>query len=85
MEGRRAAKTLRGVLPPYAKAKGNIMKWTVPIVISLLCAACSSMGGDAASAQARADRNRCEALRSYQPFYPGECAETTGGALHRTR
>jgi len=85
MEGRRAAKTLRGALPPYAKVKGNTMKWTVPIVISLLCAACSSMDGDAASAQARADRNRCEALRSYQPFYPGECTETTGSAVHRTR
>lgn len=59
------------------------MNWSLPIAITLLCAACANM--DSGSAEDRAARNRCEALRSYQPFYPGECGETSGGAQHRTR
>jgi hypothetical protein len=54
------------------------MKPSVLIAITLLCAGCANMNSP--SAQDQAARNRCEALRSYEPYYPGGCGETSGGA-----
>jgi hypothetical protein len=49
------------------------MKWNVIMLTTLLCAACANPGmGDQND---RAARNRCEALRSYQPYWPNECGE----------
>ncbi|RZI44817.1 hypothetical protein EGT07_05260 [Herbaspirillum sp. HC18] len=40
-------------------------------VMSLLLAGCSSM--DDMSAEDRAQKNLCEAMRSYRPYYPDDC------------
>jgi hypothetical protein len=45
-----------------------------------LLASCASPGVPTADAEQRAARNRCESMRSYRPYYPGECGEGPGGA-----
>lgn len=49
------------------------MKNASVILLSLLCAACSGMGTDGATARQQSSRNLCEAMRSYQPYRPGDC------------
>jgi hypothetical protein len=51
------------------------MRRIAPILIAILCASCA--GIDVGSPEQRAARNRCEALRSYQPYRPSECASPT--------
>jgi hypothetical protein len=59
---------------------------TIAIVLATgLLAACSSFGAGSSSPEERAARNRCEALRSYQPFYPNQCGELSGSAPNRYR
>ncbi|MFS0757896.1 hypothetical protein ABC383_24835 [Noviherbaspirillum sp. 1P10PC] len=43
------------------------------ILLSLSCVACSGMRTDGAAAQEQSSRNLCEAMRSYQPYRPGDC------------
>jgi len=45
-----------------------------------LLASCATRGVPDAEAEQRAARNRCESMRSYRPYYPGECGETPGDA-----
>jgi hypothetical protein len=53
----------------------------LPIVfVMALLASCATRGVPDAEAEQRAARNRCESMRSYRPYYPGECGETPGDA-----
>lgn len=49
------------------------MKNASVILLSLLCAACSGMGMGGSAPQQQSTRNLCEAMRSYQPYRPGDC------------
>lgn len=49
------------------------MKNASVILLSLLCAACSGMGMGGSAPQQQSSRNLCEAMRSYQPYRPGDC------------
>lgn len=51
------------------------MKNVSVILLGLLCAACSGMGTGMGgmSGQQQSSRNLCEAMRSYQPYRPGDC------------
>ncbi|MFL6716607.1 MAG: hypothetical protein ACJ8G3_09630 [Burkholderiaceae bacterium] len=49
------------------------MKNASVILLSLLCVACSGMDMGASTAQEQSLRNLCEAMRSYQPYRPGDC------------
>jgi hypothetical protein len=53
--------------------KDEPMKSASMILLSLLCAACSGMDTGGMSAQQQSSRNLCEAMRSYQPYRPGDC------------
>lgn len=49
------------------------MKNASVIVLSLLCAACAGTGMDNPASREQSARNLCEAMRSYQPYRPGDC------------
>lgn len=51
------------------------MKRLAIVVVGALLAACSSFGSVDPGPEQRAARNRCEAMRSYRPYYPNECGE----------
>ena len=51
----------------------------IVLLVGLL-ASCATTRVPDADAEQRAARNRCEAMRSYRPYYPGECGETPGDA-----
>jgi hypothetical protein len=48
------------------------------VVATTVLAACSSLGIVDPGPEQRAARNRCEAMRSYRPYYPNECGELNG-------
>jgi hypothetical protein len=54
------------------------MKSLAILLASTLLAACSSLGIFDPGPEQRAARNRCEAMRSYRPYYPNECGELSG-------
>lgn len=49
------------------------MKNASVILLSLLCVACSGMNMGGQTAPQQSSRNLCEAMRSYQPYRPGDC------------
>jgi len=51
--------------------------FAILLVISLL-GGCASLGIVDPGPEQRAARNRCEAMRSYRPYYPNECGELNG-------
>jgi hypothetical protein len=51
------------------------MKILATMLITTLLAACSNLGRVDTGPEQRAARNRCEAMRSYRPYYPNECGE----------
>jgi hypothetical protein len=54
------------------------MRSLVIALITLLLAACAGSGFVIPGPEERAARNRCEAMRSYRPYYPNECGELSG-------
>jgi len=58
---------------PLPDWKDEAMKTASVILLSLSCVACSGMRVDGATAQQQSSRNLCEAMRSYQPYRPGDC------------
>jgi uncharacterized protein YceK len=50
------------------------MKRISVIIAVMLLAGCSSMDTNDASAALRAQRNLCEAMRSWEPYRPNECS-----------
>ena len=50
------------------------MKHLASAMIATLLAGCSGMGMQSTDTS-QAARNRCEAMRSYQPYRANECAE----------
>ena len=49
------------------------MKHASVILLSMSCVACADLRMDGAAAQGQSSRNLCEAMRSYQPYRPGDC------------
>jgi len=54
------------------------MKSLAIVLLTTLLAGCSSLGIVIPGPEQRAARNRCEAMRSYRPYYPNECGELSG-------
>jgi hypothetical protein len=54
------------------------MKALAIVLVTVQLAACSSLGIVDPGPEQRAARNRCEAMRSYRPYYPNECGELSG-------
>ena len=54
------------------------MKGIATVLMFTLLSACSSLGIVDPGPEQRAARNRCEAMRSYRPYYPNECGELGG-------
>ena len=52
----------------------------IVLMTAAVLAACSSLGIVDPGPEQRAARNRCEAMRSYRPYYPNECGELSGTA-----
>lgn len=51
------------------------MKIFAIVLASQLLAACTSLAIFDVDPEQQAARNRCEAMRSYRPYYPNECGE----------
>jgi hypothetical protein len=54
------------------------MKSLAIVFMAALLAACANLGIVDPGPEQRAARNRCEAMRSYRPYYPNECGELSG-------
>jgi hypothetical protein len=54
------------------------MKSIAIVLMTTVLAGCSSLGIVDPGPEQRAARNRCEAMRSYRPYYPNECGELYG-------
>lgn len=64
-------------------AEEKRMKLLSLLLLAVTLNACSSMGIVDPGPEERAARNRCEAMRSYRPYYPDECGEQSGWRLSR--
>jgi hypothetical protein len=51
------------------------MKILAIVLTTTLLSACTSLASLDPGPEQRAARNRCEAMRSYRPYYPNECGE----------
>lgn len=56
------------------------MKSLTIVLAASLLASCANLGIVDPGPEQRAARNRCEALRSYLPYYPNQCGELSGAA-----
>jgi hypothetical protein len=54
------------------------MKKLALMFVTIILAACSSLGIQDPGPEQRAARNLCEVMRSYRPYYPNECGEQSG-------
>ena len=48
---------------------------SLAIMLATVLAGCSALGIYDPGPEQRAARNRCEAMRSYRPYYPNQCGE----------
>jgi hypothetical protein len=55
------------------------MKNLAIMCVTIILAACSSLGIHDPGPEQRAARNLCEVMRSFRPYYPNECGEQSGG------
>ena len=55
------------------------MKYLALVLGAMVLAGCSTLGIYDLGPEQRAARNRCEAMRSYRPYYPNECGELSYG------
>ena len=56
------------------------MKSLAIVLATSLLASCANLGIVDPGPEQRAARNRCEAMRSYRPYYPNQCGELSGAA-----
>jgi hypothetical protein len=51
------------------------MKIVMIVLLASVLAGCANLGIHDPGPQQRAERNLCEAMRSYRPYYPNQCGE----------
>ena len=51
------------------------MKNLAVVVVTIVLTGCSTLGIHDSGPEQMAARNRCEAMRSYNPYYPNQCGE----------
>lgn len=55
------------------------MKSLAVVLVTTVLVGCSTAGIYDSGPDQRAARNRCEAMRSYNPYYPNQCGELGPG------
>jgi hypothetical protein len=61
------------------------MKSFAIVLVTTVLVGCSTLGIHDPGPEQRAARNLCEAMRSYNPYYPNQCGELSSERPSRYR